>query len=125
DANGAWTLDQAIARLTALPLDAIACVEQPLARVDDRHLPALKQSVPVDIMPDESLVTLEDADRLINAGAADFFNIRLSKNGGLLPALKLVHLARRHGLKYQLGCMVGETSILSAAGRRFLEVAPG
>jgi len=125
DANGGWTLEQAVARLRALPLELIACVEQPLARMHDADLATLKQAVSVDLMPDESLVTMEDAQRLIQQGVADRFNIRLSKNGGLLPALKLVHLARRHGLKFQLGCMVGETSILSAAGRRFLEVAPG
>lgn len=124
DANSAWTVDEAIARLSELPLEYIACVEQPLARVHDGDLPRLRQSVAVEIMPDESLVTMEDAERLLAAGAVDRFNIRLSKNGGLLPALQLVHLARKHGLRYQLGCMVGETSILSAAGRRFLENAP-
>jgi L-Ala-D/L-Glu epimerase len=125
DANGAWTLEQAIARLSELPLGLISCVEQPLARVDDADLPALKQAVRVDVMPDESLVTMDDAERLAAMRAADCLNIRLSKNGGFLPALKLVHFARRQGLRYQLGCMVGETSILSAAGRRFLENAPG
>jgi muconate cycloisomerase len=125
DANGAWTFEEAIARLSALPLDRIACVEQPMPRSNDSDLPRLKATLPVNLMPDESLVTLDDAERLTAIGAADRFNIRLSKNGGFLPALKLVHLARRCGLKYQLGCMVGETSILSAAGRRFLENAPG
>ena len=28
-------------------------------------------------------------------------------------------MAKRHGLAYQLGCQVGETAILSAAGRHF------
>lgn len=125
DANGAWTLDQAIDVLRALPLERISCVEQPLDRLHDADLPALRQAVRVDIMPDESLVTLDDAERLVAMQAVDRLNIRLSKNGGFLPALKLVHFARRHGLGYQLGCMVGETSILSAAGRRFLENAPG
>lgn len=124
DANSAWTVDQAIAALRALPLERISCVEQPLARADDIHLSEVRQAVRVDVMPDESLVTLDDAQRLIATDAVDRFNIRLSKNGGFLPSLELVHCARQHGLKYQLGCMVGETSILSAAGRRFLENAP-
>ena len=74
---------------------------------------------------DESLVTLEDAQRLIEFGVADAFNIRVSKCGGLIPSLRLAALARRHNVCIQLGCMVGETSILSAAGLRFLEVCPG
>ena len=42
-----------------------------------------------------------------------------------LPALRLAAFARRHGGLVQLGCMVGETSILSAAGWRFLQMTPG
>lgn len=121
DANGAWSLERAKSILERLPAGAVECVEQPLDRTDDDRLVELKTAVAVDIMPDESLVTMEDARRLIGMGAVDRFNIRISKNGGLLPAMRLACLARDRGLKYQLGCMVGETSILSAAGRRFLE----
>ena len=53
------------------------------------------------------------------SGTCDLFNIRLSKCGGFIPSLRLVQLARRHGLGCQLGCQVGETAILSAAGRHF------
>jgi len=77
------------------------------------------------IIHDESLVTLDDAKRLIELGVADAFNIRISKCGGLIPSLRLAALARRHNVGIQLGCMVGETSILSTAGLRFLEVCPG
>lgn len=125
DANGAWTLRQAVDLLAPLRQVPIATVEQPFARGDDDTVIALKRTVNVAVMHDESLVTLTDADRLLQAGIADAFNIRLSKNGGLLASLRLAHFARRHGIIYQLGCMVGETGILSAAGRRFLENVPG
>jgi len=125
DANGAWTFEQAARQLGAMSSHLIACVEQPLARSDDERLAELKRSVGIDIMPDESLVTLDDAQRLVELGGIDRLNIRISKNGGLLPALRLAHFARRHELGCQLGCMVGETSILSAAGRRFLENVAG
>lgn len=124
DVNGAWTLEQAISTLTAWHDLPLAVVEQPLAKQDEENLSELKACVHVPLMYDESLVTLEDAERLIARQVADGFNIRLSKCGGLLPSLKLAHLARRHGVIVQLGCMVGETSILSAAGRRFLELTP-
>ncbi|HTI51051.1 MAG TPA: enolase C-terminal domain-like protein, partial [Planctomycetaceae bacterium] len=52
-------------------------------------------------------------------GTCDLFNIRLSKCGGLIQSLKLAALAHGAGLSYQLGCQVGETGILSAAGRHF------
>ena len=52
-------------------------------------------------------------------GLCDLFNLRLSKCGGFLPSLRLAAMAHRAGLGYQLGCQVGETGILSAAGRHF------
>jgi L-Ala-D/L-Glu epimerase len=125
DANAAWTLERAIEVLAPIQDVPIAAVEQPFPPGDDAAVQALKRAVNVTVMHDESLVTLDDAERLIGAGIADAFNIRLSKNGGLLPSLRLAHLARRHGVMFQLGCMVGETGILSAAGRRFLENVPG
>jgi muconate cycloisomerase len=36
-----------------------------------------------------------------------------------LNSLRLAAMARAHGLGFQLGCQVGETGILSAAGRHF------
>jgi muconate cycloisomerase len=67
---------------------------------------------------------MDDGRRLIDLGVADGFNIRISKCGGLLPSLRLAAVARRENIAIQLGCMVGETSILSAAGRHFLNVCP-
>lgn len=125
DANGAWTKDEAIERLgdwSGLP---IASVEQPLAKGRESELSLLKDLVRTPLMHDESLVSMEDAERLLAQRVADGFNIRLSKCGGLLPSLRLAHLARRRKVTVQLGCMVGESSILSAAGRRFLESTPG
>jgi len=125
DANGAWTLRRAVEILAPLEQVPIRAVEQPFPPDDDDSILALKRAVDVTIMHDESLITLSDASRLLQAGLADAFNIRLSKNGGLFPSLSLAHFARRHGVMFQLGCMVGETGILSAAGRRFLENVPG
>jgi muconate cycloisomerase len=125
DANGAWSLEQAGERLAAMGDMPIRCVEQPLPRNRDGDLVVLRGAIQLDLMHDESLITLDDARRLLDLGVADAFNIRISKNGGLMPALRLADFARKTDVVYQLGCMVGETSILSAAGRRFLESAPG
>jgi len=125
DANGAWTFPQAVETLKAIRHIPIECVEQPLPRERDDDLPALKRAVAVRIMADESLITLADARRLSELQVMDALNIRISKNGGFLAALRMAHFARKQNLMFQLGCMVGETSILSAAGRRFLEQVPG
>ena len=125
DANGAWTLPEAVERLHEWESMPIACVEEPFGPGHDEELCALKQAVDVVLMFDESRVSIEDARRLQSLGGADAFNIRISKNGGFFPALRLADFARKNGIRMQLGCMVGETSILSAVGRHFIANVPG
>ena len=119
DANEAWTPDEAPARIEELVPFGISSVEQPLRHEDAGKLPALRKRVTVPIMLDESLCGIQDAEAAVAAGSCDLFNLRLSKCGGFIPSLKLAHFAAAHGLGYQLGCQVGETAILSAAGRMF------
>jgi len=122
DVNGAWGLDEAVRRAPALARYHVLAVEQPLAKGSEAALADLRRRTRVPIMLDESLVTLEGAERLVRGDQVDLFNIRISKNGGLVQSLKLAELADRAGLDFQLGCMVGETGVLSAAGRVFLEL---
>lgn len=125
DANGAWDRGEALDRMKRWAGLPIACVEQPLPRGAEDEWGALAQHTSIPLMADESLVTAQDAQRLFQLGAANAFNIRLAKNGGLLPSIQLAIEARRRGIVYQLGCLVGETSVLSAAGRLFLQMVPG
>lgn len=122
DANGAWSLDEAVRRADTLVRYGVLAVEQPLAKGNEAALADLRRRTHVPIMLDESLVTLDGARRLVAGGQVDLFNIRISKNGGLLQSLALADLANRSGLDFQLGCMVGETGVLTAAGRAFLEL---
>ncbi|GJM26862.1 MAG: dipeptide epimerase [Phycisphaerae bacterium] len=125
DANGVWDVDQAadaVKRWRHVPLSGI---EQPLSPSRDNDLVELKRRVDVPIFHDESLSTFEDAERLFELGVADGFNIRISKCGGLLASLKLASIAIKRKIQIQLGCMVGETSLLSGAGVRFLQMTPG
>ncbi|MDE2889915.1 MAG: dipeptide epimerase [Gemmatimonadota bacterium] len=117
DANCAYTPDEAVATLDALAALDIACAEQPIPRGDPEALANVRSRSPIPIMADESLVTLADAEALIQAGACDFFNLRISKCGGLARTLEIARMADRAGLQLQLGCQVGESAILSAAGR--------
>jgi L-Ala-D/L-Glu epimerase len=124
DANGAWSLDQAVDRLTALAPFGIASVEQPLPRGPVADLRRLRERCPVPVMVDEALVTGEDARALIAERAADYFNIRVSKCGGLHRSWQLAGQATAAGLRVQVGCQVGETAILAAAGRHLAAALP-
>jgi L-Ala-D/L-Glu epimerase len=119
DANEAWHPADAAERIRALEPSGIACVEQPVPHESVAALAQLRKQVHVPVMLDESLCGLADAERAAAGGLCDRFNLRLSKCGGFLPTLRLARFARRYGLDCQLGCQVGETAILSAAGRHF------
>ena len=119
DANGAWTPDQAIAQMNRLAAFGLSSMEQPLSHAQCDALAHVRRATRVPIMLDESLCSMPDARQAIDNGWCDLFNIRLSKCGGLVRSVALAAEAKRHGLGYQLGCQVGETGILSAAGRHF------
>jgi len=119
DANEAWRPDEAVERITELEPFRITSVEQPIPHADTDMLSVIRKKVKTPIMLDESLCGFVDAKNAIDNGWCDLFNIRLSKCGGFIPSLKLAQMAKRAGLGYQLGCQIGETAILSAAGRHF------
>ena len=117
DANGAWTVDEALALLHKMEPLKLAAVEQPIPRGNVADLAKVRKNSPIPIMVDESLLTEADAEQLIEAQACDFFNIRVSKCGGLAPTLAIAEQAHRNRIKIQVGSQVGETAILSAVGR--------
>ena len=117
DANCAYTPDEAVSTLAALAPYDVACAEQPISRGDPAALAQVRSLSPIPIMADESLVTPDDAEALIASAACDFFNLRISKCGGIARTLEVARKAARAGLHLQLGCQVGESAILSAAGR--------
>jgi L-alanine-DL-glutamate epimerase-like enolase superfamily enzyme len=119
DANEAWTPANVRERILELKPFGISAVEQPLPHEQVKILAEVRPSVGVPIMHDESLCGMIDAERAAADATCDLFNVRLSKCGGFLASLRLVQFAKRHGLGCQLGCQVGETAILSAAGRHF------
>src|SRR5439155_12648193 len=116
DANEAWPAAQAVDRIRALEQFELEYVEQPVAHAEIAALPDVRKRVGTPILLDESVCGLHDGERASAAGSCDAFNLRLSKCGGFIPSLRLAQFAKRHGLGYELGCQVGETAILSAAG---------
>ncbi|MBS0205510.1 MAG: dipeptide epimerase [Planctomycetes bacterium] len=119
DANESWTCANLEAKLAPLLPFGISSVEQPVPHEQVDGLAGLRGRIGVPLMLDESLCSLVDGRRAVEQGTCDLFNIRLSKCGGFVNSLRLAALAQQAGLGYQLGCQVGETGILSAAGRHF------
>ena len=117
DANAAWSAQEAMENLRRLEKFGLRSIEQPVGAGDLGGMKQVRDRCGIPVMADESLVTLEQARNLIERNACDYFNIRLSKCGGIAGSLAIANLAREAGIKIQVGAQVGETGILSAAGR--------
>ncbi len=117
DANCAWDFDRTIEFSNQVKSFAVASIEQPIPfdRLDE--LAELTKAVPSQIVVDESLCTVEEAEKLVKMKACGGFNIRVSKVGGLLAAQKIVDIAQKNGISVHLGAQVGESGILTAAAR--------
>lgn len=121
DANQAWTLAEAIEKIHRLKKYGISAVEEPLHRGLKSDLPRLAAAIDLPIILDESVCSLADAKYFADCLPAErlIFNIKIAKLGGLSRAAALHRFARSRGIACMLGCHVGETGILSAAGRWF------
>lgn len=102
DANGGWSLDQAIQMAHWLGDRGITHLEQPLPVGQEADLPKLRQVAPMPVFVDESCFDAGDIPRL--APLADGINIKLMKAGGLSETLRMIHAARAWGLRVMFGC---------------------
>ncbi|MEH1832587.1 MAG: dipeptide epimerase [Nostoc sp.] len=118
DANGGWSLSDAIAMCNWLANLGIKYVEQPLPRGQEESLAKLKQHSPLPIFVDESCFTSSDIPHLANY--VDGINIKLMKSGGLTEAMRIVHTARAYGLQVMFGCY-SDSSLANTAA---LQLAP-
>jgi L-alanine-DL-glutamate epimerase-like enolase superfamily enzyme len=113
DANEGWTIESARERLPWLHSLGVEFVEQPLPADRLEETRALRRESPLPFYADESVHRAEDIPRLV--GAFDGINIKLMKCGGLGEALRMVAVARAHGLKVMLGCMIESSIAITAA----------
>ena len=126
DANRSWTYEEAIHKIKTFEKYNISSIEEPLAESDIHRLSELSWASDIPIMLDESLYSMEHAQyyaETMDPGKL-WFNLKVTKCGGLLATSRLFHFAAGKGIPCQLGCNVGETAILSAAGRLFAQTHP-
>lgn len=113
DANAGWVMDQAKEFLRRFEPYHLEMIEQPLAKQAISEMGLLQSQTSIPVVADESVQTVEDVQRLADAGVSGV-NVKLMKIGGLTPALRLIKLARQRNMRVMLGCMV-ETSLGTTA----------
>lgn len=120
DANGGWSLDDAIVMCNWLAERGVKYVEQPLPPGEEDKLPELKQRSPLPIFVDESCHTSADLPRLVKC--VHGINIKLMKAGGLTEVIRMVHTARALGLQVMFGCY-SDSSLSNTAAAQLAPLA--
>lgn len=122
DANQGWQLGEATRFLAAVEAFDILMVEQPLPSWDLAGAAELRKRTTIPVMLDEGVHSPRDALRAIELGAADLFNMKLLKTGGLRPATEIAAISAAAGLTCQIGTL--DTSIGSAAAAHLVHACP-
>ena len=112
DANCSWSVDQTIEYSKRLKDLGVEFIEQPLAKDDMEGMVRVKKESSLPVIADESCCIESDVDK-----CKDYFhgiNIKLTKCGGITPALRMIKRAKEYGMKVMLGCMIEGTVAISA-----------
>jgi L-alanine-DL-glutamate epimerase-like enolase superfamily enzyme len=112
DANTGWNVGEALEKIPVLQEAGVEFVEQPLAKGDWDGMKVLYERSSLPLIADESCVSENDVEKC--AGYFNGINIKLTKCGGITPALRMIENARKLNLKVMTGSM-NESTIGSAA----------
>ena len=119
DVNGAWNSELAAKHLSLIRDYRVKVVEQPMmpGKPDIADFASHMKADGVALMADESACSLEDVKRVVKEGFYNMINVRLSKCGGFRKSFRIIDFLRRNEIPFQIGCHLGESGLLSAAGR--------
>ncbi len=118
DVNEGWAalnVEEAAEKAAWLEKLGVEMLEQPFPADQDERTRALRQRIRLPIFADESVHRAADLPRL--AGTCDGINLKLMKCGGIGEALRMIAVARAHGLRVMLGCMVETSLAITAAAQ--------
>ena len=121
DANGAWTVDEALGAAAALAPFDLQYLEQPCATVPELAELRRRLDGSVLVAADESVRRAEDPLAVARAGAADLLVIKAQPLGGVAAALRVVRAA---GLPIVVSSAI-DTSVGLSMGAHLAAAAPG
>jgi L-Ala-D/L-Glu epimerase / N-acetyl-D-glutamate racemase len=118
DANQGYDFVTACRVLPKMEEQELQLIEQPIHRWNIDGMAELCRMLETPIMADESLYSLQDAGQLARRGAADIFNIKLLKPGGLWRSRQVAAVAEAFGIPCLVGSMP-EMGVGTLAGVHF------
>ena len=115
DANGAWPLDDAIANLREMARFDLAYAEQPIAAGNWEAALRLADASPVPIMLDESLISPDDIDCVIEARGKLWAHLKIIKLGGVTPTISCARRLAAAEVPFMIGQMNEGAAATAAA----------
>jgi muconate cycloisomerase len=114
DANGAWSVEEAIRMIHRLQEFDLDWVEQPTPETSLAALKHVRDSVPVPIAADQSVYTVDDVYEVCGRRAADVIVLSPHETGGILAFRRAAGIAMAAGVSI---CLHGQgvSSITDAA----------
>ena len=112
DANCAWSVEETIYNAPLLKDLGVEFLEQPLKADNWEGMEQVMHHSVLPIIADESCIVESDVEKcgLHFSG----INIKLTKCGGLTPALRMIKKAKEMGIKVMVGCMTESSVGISA-----------
>ncbi len=112
DANCGWTAKETIANAPQLKGLGVEFLEQPLKANDWEGMEQVMHHCALPVIADESCIVEDDVEKC--GLHFNGINIKLTKCGGLTPALRMIKKAKAMGIKVMVGCMTESTVGISA-----------
>jgi len=116
DANNLWkdNPEAAFDHLESLEYPFVA-IEEPVHPCDVETMSEISLALGVPVILDESLCTLDDLSRFDQLPGQFIANVKVSRVGGVLRALKMIDAIKEKGWPIIISANVGETSVLTRA----------
>ena len=124
DANQGFSVDDALRYVQGVADCGLDFFEQPVRAENLDGMARVASASDVPIGADEGIHSLADIERHHAHGAAAGVSLKAIKLGGLRGLFEACRLCERLGMKVNISCKTGESSVASAAALHLAAAAP-
>ena len=124
DANQGWDAEQGVRYVRAIGECALGFFEQPVPAHDLAGMARVAAASRVPIGADEGIHSRDDIERHHDRKAAHGVSLKAIKLGGVRAVYEASRLCDRLGMKLNISCKTGETSVASAAAMHLAAAVP-
>ena len=124
DANQGWNAEEAVRYVRAIGDCGLGFFEQPVPAHDLAGMARVAAASRVPIGADEGIHSRDDIERHHRRNAAHGVSLKAIKLGGVRAVFEASRLCDRLGMKLNISCKTGETSVASAAAMHLAAAVP-